>query len=525
MERPIASKNVSYNTNVLNCAIPNFPPTIPNNPTIETSFLMSNLFSKLKEFEGVFDSFLKGCDSAALNPNSSLKSSTNKFDPKFRNIDLKHPLLKSNFITPFALKFSSRDKLKNDVFLTDVCPNKDLHHNLFVMNALSSKNIGLHHDSSLNTSTDCYESSHLFFDNPELFEEIPTSFELTSESYHDEAQSPIFFLFNEDIEKDEDTASQCTVFDDRQEYWNIPKNIDKTDNSAPLTSIPTNSSSNSIQKDYDFMSIPSDDCHKINDLSQCLHSDDSSGYSTPCFLSQPDSIKEIESEPIALNELTVFEKLTELGVDWCRYCGTTEGINWRPGPWGKRTLCNKHGCDYKGYGFASKTPRLDLRSFIDEPIENRKRPILQSYCYVCLFDSSSDSNPLILCNGCPYSYHLSCLETTDLHFDQDKSFYCNESCQESLKRRKIVVELQKKKLPFMCSPNPLPPKPTNFENNNFGSFNSDPVNKISFNNTLTLSKKRQISHLTNDSPKKRKSSRTHKLQRDYFFEDSFTSNY
>ncbi|OMJ10853.1 hypothetical protein AYI70_g10074 [Smittium culicis] len=411
MERPIASKNVSYNTNVLNSALPKFPPTIPNNPTIETSFLMSNLFSKLKEFEGVFDSFLKGCDSAALNPNSSLKPSSNKFDLKFRNIDLKHPLLKSNFKTPFALKFSSRDKLKNDVFLTDECPNKDLNHNLFVKNIISSKNISLPQDSSLNTPTDSYESSHLFFDNPELFEEIPTSFELTSDSSHEEVQSPIFFLFNEDFEKDEDTASQCTVFDDRQEYWNIPKNIDKADNATPLTSIPTNSSSNSIQKDYDFMSISryliltsisfivlpflflyfylnyfisfyfSDDCHKINDLSRCLHSDDSSGYSTPCFLSQPDSIKEIESEPIVSNELTVFEKLTELGVDWCRYCGTTEGINWRPGPWGKRTLCNKHGCDYKGYGFASKTPRLDLRSFIDEPIENRKRPILQSCNY------------------------------------------------------------------------------------------------------------------------------------------------
>ncbi|KAJ1921525.1 hypothetical protein H4219_000562 [Mycoemilia scoparia] len=36
---------------------------------------------------------------------------------------------------------------------------------------------------------------------------------------------------------------------------------------------------------------------------------------------------------------TIFEQLTGSGVDWCRYCGTTEGINWRPGPWGKRTLC------------------------------------------------------------------------------------------------------------------------------------------------------------------------------------------
>jgi predicted component of type VI protein secretion system len=36
---------------------------------------------------------------------------------------------------------------------------------------------------------------------------------------------------------------------------------------------------------------------------------------------------------------TIFQKLTKASVDWCRYCGTTEGVNWRPGPWGKRTLC------------------------------------------------------------------------------------------------------------------------------------------------------------------------------------------
>ena len=36
---------------------------------------------------------------------------------------------------------------------------------------------------------------------------------------------------------------------------------------------------------------------------------------------------------------TIYQKLTKSNVDWCRYCGTTEGVNWRPGPWGKRTLC------------------------------------------------------------------------------------------------------------------------------------------------------------------------------------------
>lgn len=39
------------------------------------------------------------------------------------------------------------------------------------------------------------------------------------------------------------------------------------------------------------------------------------------------------------DEKTLYQYLTEQSIDWCRYCGTTEGVNWRPGPWGKRTLC------------------------------------------------------------------------------------------------------------------------------------------------------------------------------------------
>jgi hypothetical protein len=36
---------------------------------------------------------------------------------------------------------------------------------------------------------------------------------------------------------------------------------------------------------------------------------------------------------------SIYQKLSKQNIDWCRYCGTTEGVNWRPGPWGKRTLC------------------------------------------------------------------------------------------------------------------------------------------------------------------------------------------
>lgn len=50
---------------------------------------------------------------------------------------------------------------------------------------------------------------------------------------------------------------------------------------------------------------------------------------------------------------TVFQQLTDTSVDWCRYCGTTEGVNWRPGPWGKRTLCKYVDCSlYFMLGFS-----------------------------------------------------------------------------------------------------------------------------------------------------------------------------
>jgi hypothetical protein len=45
------------------------------------------------------------------------------------------------------------------------------------------------------------------------------------------------------------------------------------------------------------------------------------------------------SKKLKKSSCTLFQNLTQLGIDWCRYCGTTEGVNWRPGPWGKRTLC------------------------------------------------------------------------------------------------------------------------------------------------------------------------------------------
>lgn len=56
------------------------------------------------------------------------------------------------------------------------------------------------------------------------------------------------------------------------------------------------------------------------------------------FVDNTDSLLP-KASPRPTSTPTIYQKLTKANIDWCRYCGTTEGVNWRPGPWGKRTLC------------------------------------------------------------------------------------------------------------------------------------------------------------------------------------------
>ncbi|CEP16592.1 hypothetical protein [Parasitella parasitica] len=151
---------------------------------------------------------------------------------------------------------------------------------------------------------------------------------------------------------------------------------------------------------------------------------------------------------------TMFQQLTDAHLDWCRYCGTTEGVSWRPGPWGKRTLCNKHGCDYKGYGLANRIPRLDLSIFENEKLQDRIRPIIQEYCVVCQCPEQIDkeeapSNQLICCQGgCSRAYHQQCHKPSIQVNPAEDSirWYCSESCKENRKLKKVVVELPRKQM-------------------------------------------------------------------------------
>ncbi|KAJ2461219.1 hypothetical protein GGF42_000333 [Coemansia sp. RSA 2424] len=189
------------------------------------------------------------------------------------------------------------------------------------------------------------------------------------------------------------------------------------------------------------------------------------GSSETASMSGESCVDETAVEPGVVRESqrpTVFEELSHNGIDWCRYCGTTEGINWRPGPWGKRTLCNKHGCDYKGYGFASKMPRLNLKNFVDETLEERIRPVLQTFCQMCQLDSSESDNVLVHCDGCHRAYHQ-CCHPEGIICDSEVSlcasaaapgrrWFCEPACRDNARRRRIVVELPKCRLPYMCSP-------------------------------------------------------------------------
>lgn len=116
---------------------------------------------------------------------------------------------------------------------------------------------------------------------------------------------------------------------------------------------------------------------------------------------------------------------------------------------------SKHGCDYKGYGFACKLPRLDLTDFTRETIDKRTRPVLQSYCSHCHQKESWEGNTLVFCDGCPKAYHQHCFHNAELSNDfikSDQPWYCSADCNDNLKKKRVIVELPRKRLPLMRTP-------------------------------------------------------------------------
>lgn len=121
-------------------------------------------------------------------------------------------------------------------------------------------------------------------------------------------------------------------------------------------------------------------------------------------------------------------------------------------------FASKHGCDYKGYGFACKLPRLDLTGYVDESLHHRDRPVLQFYCASCNRMESWATNVLVRCEGCYKAYHQKCYHGQEQALDDafvagDQPWYCDQVCRGNVDRRRVVVEISRKRLPLMCVPN------------------------------------------------------------------------
>ncbi len=151
----------------------------------------------------------------------------------------------------------------------------------------------------------------------------------------------------------------------------------------------------------------------------------------------------------------IYEQLDENGIDWCRYCGAAgdTGTFWKLGPWGDRTLCHKHGCEFFGCGFARATSyRLDLTAFYRETRASRLRPVIQDFCCGCWERiETSIEEGYQQCHGCPLSFHASCLKTEG-HVDDAGNWFCTPVCQSNFSAFLVKPQFAgKARFPFYFS--------------------------------------------------------------------------
>jgi len=189
--------------------------------------------------------------------------------------------------------------------------------------------------------------------------------------------------------------------------------------------------SDSVSSKKDVITIIIKDKNEISSSINTNNDDDD--------IDDDDDVVEIIKEKVVRysQEPTVFQSFTNNKVLWCHYCGTTNTSSWRHGPWGKKSLCNKHGCDYKGYGFTVRQPRLDLSSFLRES-SKRIRPVIQEYCCICFSNDSNKENVLVMCDGCYRAYHQNCYPdkiSSDI-VKSSKPFYCKEECKKTRELKK-----------------------------------------------------------------------------------------
>ncbi|ORX57645.1 hypothetical protein DM01DRAFT_1382150 [Hesseltinella vesiculosa] len=263
----------------------------------------------------------------------------------------------------------------------------------------------------------------------------------STESMDDLTQATDFQPYPTNLEALTDDEDEDTAFHEPSHFELTANETTKSDHPLSSPSSPT------LQK----KSIKKPRKPSTKKLTTKPKEKDENQTDLPCYV--PHDAPEVQ---LRLSSQGLYKHLLKQRVDWCRYCGTTEGVNWRPGPWGKRTLCNKHGCDYKGYGFACKLPRLDLTAFVHEHIDQRIRPVLQNFCTVCHGSTSWDDNLLVQCDGCPMAYHQHCRRQQDLADSfcaSSEPFFCEgDVCRDNLKKKRVIVEFSRKRLPLMRTP-------------------------------------------------------------------------
>ena len=62
---------------------------------------------------------------------------------------------------------------------------------------------------------------------------------------------------------------------------------------------------------------------------------------------------------------------------------------------------------------------------------------------------------MVRCEGCPKAFHQQCHGDSPIPDEialSDKAWFCDEMCRENVKKRRVCVELPKKRLPLMSTP-------------------------------------------------------------------------
>lgn len=59
---------------------------------------------------------------------------------------------------------------------------------------------------------------------------------------------------------------------------------------------------------------------------------------------------------------------------------------------------------------------------------------------------------MVRCEGCPKAVHQQCGNMNDEFVNSSEPWFCDDACKENSKKKRIVVELPRKRLPLMNAP-------------------------------------------------------------------------